>query len=162
MQEQGISAHKNDNVSQVSSPTLHAGQVREVAQASLDNISDIQRQGGKLYVFFFTNCTRLCQPKADCHFNLSSLRQLPNSLFLLVEPNSILIPTHVALMMLLSSYHTLGNLYKYRLIPLSLKSFRIFLSSQQQSPVMMLLLERPMWVLLIKHYILVNIWIIFY
>lgn len=161
MQEQGISAHENDNVSQVSSPTLHAGQVREVAQASLDNISDTTTRRQTICVFF-TNCTRLCQPKADCHFNLSSLRQLPNSLFLLVEPNSILIPTHVALMMLLRSYHTLGNLYKYRLIPLSLKSFRIFLSSQQQSPVMMLLLERPMWVLLIKHYILVNTWIIFY
>ena len=53
MQEQGISAHENDNVSQVSSPTLHAGQVREVAQASLDNISDTTTRRQTIYVFFY-------------------------------------------------------------------------------------------------------------
>jgi hypothetical protein len=79
MQEQGVSAHENDNVSQVSSPTLHAGLVREVAQASLDDISDTMTRRQAIGAFF-TNCTRLCQSKADCHFNLSSLRQLPNSL----------------------------------------------------------------------------------
>jgi hypothetical protein len=74
-----MSAFENENVSQVSLPTLHAAQVRGVAQASLDNISDPMTRRQAIGAFY-TNFTRLCQPKADCNFSISLLRQFPNYL----------------------------------------------------------------------------------
>ncbi len=73
MQEQGTMGQNNETTSQV-----HAGQVRGVTQASLDNISDAMNQRRTVGAFH-TNFTTVCHPNVDFNFNVSALSQMPNN-----------------------------------------------------------------------------------
>jgi hypothetical protein len=81
MQEQGtisqVNASNNDNTSQMTSHFLHAGQVRGVTQASLNNISDAMSRRCTVSAFY-TNFATLCHPKIDCHLNIFSFNQMSN------------------------------------------------------------------------------------
>jgi hypothetical protein len=67
MQEQETMNQNNDTNSQV-----HAGQVRGVTQASLDNISDAMPRRRTVGAFY-TNFTTVCHPNVNCDFNISAL-----------------------------------------------------------------------------------------